>query len=685
MTPKYFSNTARLNDVVIIRSIAICMVVAFHAYYMMMVEGHFPASAQMYHDMYFNVNCLILQFRMPLFIFISGYLFSHLENDRGKYATFKELIKNKFKRLIIPFFVFATVFMLSIHDFSLRPYYAWGYQHLWFISMLFWCFIFTRVQSFAPESTKWWWKAGILLVSFLLMISGMKIIPMVGIQYLLLWYFWFYFGYQLYLNRDETFHIINKHNISISFVLAAIFVASCWAKVTVLADDSMRTWYTELGNIAIVLLFWYWINVLIFRGVARGGGNPSLRETQQARLRHICLPQLASTIYNKFNSNCIVRTRCLGNGTPHSVSLGIHGKFVSPLTGANVAPAEVPTREVSDRMKNKNFRYDIAILRLLCIAVVVFFHAYGMTYANHLAPEVAEVYKAKYESLVDAGPINIAMPMFVLISGFLFGGQLLRKQPVSFGKILKSKFMRLLVPFFVFTVVFMFTTNSVSWRPFWQWTYWHLWFLPMLFWCFVLTYFLRPLIMSDKSWIAGITLLAVFALSLIPKPFSPFLGLHCVNPWYCWFALGAWLFKHEHIFKSRITSISITIWGGVSYILLSILFPQSYGDNTIIGEVTSICGIASLWCGLGLVNFKNNRFTSILVGMSGASFGVYIFHNWIEMYMVSSTARSLFRLDQLAMHHTILFPLLFSIIAFIVSYAITHALLETNLGRQLIG
>lgn len=31
--------TDRLNDVVIIRSLAIIMVVAFHAYYMMMVEG----------------------------------------------------------------------------------------------------------------------------------------------------------------------------------------------------------------------------------------------------------------------------------------------------------------------------------------------------------------------------------------------------------------------------------------------------------------------------------------------------------------------------------------------------------------------------------------------------------------------------------------------------------------------
>lgn len=39
MSETYFSKTDSLNDMVIIRSLSIIMVVAFHAYYMMMVEG----------------------------------------------------------------------------------------------------------------------------------------------------------------------------------------------------------------------------------------------------------------------------------------------------------------------------------------------------------------------------------------------------------------------------------------------------------------------------------------------------------------------------------------------------------------------------------------------------------------------------------------------------------------------
>lgn len=271
MIPKYFDNKGRLNDVVIIRSLAIIMVVAFHAYYMMMVEGHFPASAQMYHSMYFNLNCMILQFRMPLFIFISGYLFSHLENDRGKYSTFKGLFTNKFKRLIIPFFVFATVFMISINNFSWRPYYAWSYEHLWFIPMLFWCFVFTRIQSFAVWSKSSLWKIGMLSVFLVFNIIPQIQMPMLALPNFLKWYFWFYFGYQLYLKRDAVYHALNMHKIVFTILLISTFAICVLAKCTLLNDNAIHTWYTELGNIAIVLLLWYWINNLLINKLSSGG------------------------------------------------------------------------------------------------------------------------------------------------------------------------------------------------------------------------------------------------------------------------------------------------------------------------------------------------------------------------------------------------------------------------------
>ena len=46
----------KLYDVVIIRSLAIIMVVAFHSYGMMYAESHFPKSNTMYYDLYYNIN-----------------------------------------------------------------------------------------------------------------------------------------------------------------------------------------------------------------------------------------------------------------------------------------------------------------------------------------------------------------------------------------------------------------------------------------------------------------------------------------------------------------------------------------------------------------------------------------------------------------------------------------------------
>ncbi len=146
-------------------------------------------------------------------------------------------------------------------------------------------------------------------------------------------------------------------------------------------------------------------------------------------------------------------------------------------------------------MSNKSvFKYDIAILRLLAIGVVVFFHAYGMTYANHLPEAIALMYRDKYEWFNQSYPINIAMPMFVVISGYLFGSRVYRNKFSSFWQMAWNKFKRVMIPYFLFTTIFMFATNAVNWSALYIGHYWHLWFLPMLFWCFIVSYLLRKVI-----------------------------------------------------------------------------------------------------------------------------------------------------------------------------------------------
>lgn len=329
------------------------------------------------------------------------------------------------------------------------------------------------------------------------------------------------------------------------------------------------------------------------------------------------------------------------------------------------------------------FRYDIAILRLLAIIIVVFFHAYGMMYADHFSPETKAIYHSAYYNFNQFCPINVAMPLFVFISGFLFGSQLINNN-LSLKKVIRNKAQRLLLPFAVFTILFMFTQNAVSWKPLYQWNYSHLWFLPMLFWCFIITYLIKPLIFSERPAIYIPLLLSLFAISLPEFAIPKFLGLHNVNEWLCWFVGGAWFYKHEHLLASRKARINVTIWGGLSYIIISILWPEEYVANTINGEVASLLAIITLWAGVNLIPWHKINITEFIVKLSSYSFGIYIFHNWLEAHMISRTAQRIFHLEQLAHDHTILFPLTFAIVAFILSLILTRLLRQTRLTRHLL-
>lgn len=168
------------------------------------------------------------------------------------------------------------------------------------------------------------------------------------------------------------------------------------------------------------------------------------------------------------------------------------------------------------------FKSDIAILRLIAIIIVASFHVYGMTYANHLPAEVAGIYKDMYDSVNKNGAINIAMPMFVVISGYLFAMQIVAGKIKGFKYMLMGKAKRILLPFFFFTIIFSMTYSGWSWQPFYQWTYWHLWFLPMLFWLFVISYTVRTkLLQAHPVWLL-VACVITFFLTLPDKFIPPY-------------------------------------------------------------------------------------------------------------------------------------------------------------------
>ena len=340
-------------------------------------------------------------------------------------------------------------------------------------------------------------------------------------------------------------------------------------------------------------------------------------------------------------------------------------------------------------MVKKGYRYDIAILRLLCAVAVVFFHAYGIMYAMHFSDETRQLYANEYWVFNQSYFICITMAMFVFISGFLFGGQLIRRRPISLKNIVRTKFLRLMVPFFVFTTLFMCTQNAVSLSPYYKWTYMHLWFLPMLFWCFIISYFFRQLILSDNWIVSILTLATFFCIPILGVDFPSEFGLVRLPGWFCWFVLGMWFCKHEDQLTLQNTSalfkVIVIVSGLAIYFVADYFYPTFYGESTFKGIITTMLGIYALWILFYWIPWQDFYVTDFLLSLSACSFGIYIFHYWLEAHMVSRTAQRLFPLECWAHDHYRIFPVVFALTAIIISYVITWVILRFKIGRKLLG
>lgn len=98
----------------------------------------------------------LYHFHIYGFVLVSGYLFSYLKYERGKYSNFKQFVNNKFLRLIIPALIFTWIWVMPITNSFFH--YSWvkiiqkylfavSPGQLWFLWMLFSVFVIFWIFS----------------------------------------------------------------------------------------------------------------------------------------------------------------------------------------------------------------------------------------------------------------------------------------------------------------------------------------------------------------------------------------------------------------------------------------------------------------------------------------------------------------------------------------------------------
>ena len=213
--------------------------------------------------------------------------------------------------------------------------------------------------------------------------------------------------------------------------------------------------------------------------------------------------------------------------------------------------------------------WEVDLLRPLSILLVVLQHAFTIYWGKWSAPE-GFVDCAPYKWIA-ATSFSFTMELFVLLSGYVFGYQMIvLKKDYSMLSLAKNKFNRLICPALIFGVIYALIF-------YWQRTPFdaiysvlkgagHLWFLPMLFWCFLLCYLLFRSKMSERAKFA--ILFASILLSTVALPFRLDRALYYIF----FFYLGMSLIKNQDL-RMKLSKNNIFL---LTAVLVYLVFFISY-------------------------------------------------------------------------------------------------------------
>lgn len=325
----------------------------------------------------------------------------------------------------------------------------------------------------------------------------------------------------------------------------------------------------------------------------------------------------------------------------------------------------------------------ISFLRSLSIILVVTFHVYGYMYADHFL-DTKDLYRNLYYWTNQCFVINIAMPMFTFISGFLFCNLYKNKNKYrEFVPFVKDKATRLWLPYFVFGFIMMATTGNFHPLKLLYGSYWHLWFLPTLFWCFIIEWF--ALNRCSKQ-VRLIVLLVALLLPLCGEFLPKVMGIRNTTTYYSWFCLGSVVAQYEKEVVSYIRRWHLYILMIGSFIWVSIQLPWEYGSTPEWYHMISTSFmLLSVWHLASRFNIVFENKCKVLLDLSKYSFGIYIFHNWIGLYLVGNLSQRLFHLPYFTANYPLLFPLGLTLVVFCVSLTLSWFTLKLKMGQQLIG
>lgn len=346
-------------------------------------------------------------------------------------------------------------------------------------------------------------------------------------------------------------------------------------------------------------------------------------------------------------------------------------------------------------MVGKRLLPDVIVIRPLFIAIVVVYHAF-IIYMGGWKEPIGFVPVKVYDWLASF-LYSVRMQGFVFMAGYVYAYQVLTLgKNDSLKQIVTKKFKRLILPSVFFSVIYFLM--------FYDWKDYnvlsaamsilsgcgHMWFLPMLFWCF---WGGKMLIISNINRLLIFIILAVISLLPWSIPLGIGNALHYMV--YFWGGFLVWQY-HDKVIQIFCTKknmmLSCVLF--VIFYLFSAWFRQMeflggseglfykgirYVTNSAISLIVTMFGI---WFVYLLVNYfveKRKYMPPYWVFEASAiCYGVYIFQQFILQFLYYKTS-----LPVLVGPYWL--PWVGCVVTFVVSILLTKLTLKTRFGRFLIG
>lgn len=336
--------------------------------------------------------------------------------------------------------------------------------------------------------------------------------------------------------------------------------------------------------------------------------------------------------------------------------------------------------------KEKNgILQDVVLIRFVVVILLLFCHSFTIYGNGWRFPEgIQEILLYKLISQVAYAAM---LETFVFISGYVFQMQ------VEKGKIkgnslnwVTKKAKRLLIPSLIFSVLWLILLQPINAENIQNLAKYlstaHLWFLPMLFWCFMCGY-----IIQKKKWLNLWTLSALLLLIFVPRlSIIPF-RITSFMEYGFYFVLGMYLFKNKkHLLPKIQSSIAlvsllvtfIVFFSGEAYIkeCMDITIPHYVA--TVVSFIYSTSGVLFIYGLCNRIIDKTDNMPAIIAKIANYSFAIYVFHQFLLFFIYYHTQ------IPVTLGNGWL-PWFAIVVTTISSYIFAHYFLKTNIGRWLLG